>query len=238
MEALLLAHPLGAMFTGELFRGVDEKFTSLELRQINTPPVVLNARQVARLFMAPDQSLVRVSRRTDQSDGSPAGLSVRSDNPFVQPGQPVEVIVYQSENGAALQVSNLHVSRLLLDNAAPKRWGTVAFGLMAVTAYSLGFREITLYAAGRGPITSDEPDELVGFWVWPKFGLNAPLDFVELQGVDHLRGCRSVQDVMSLDRAWWAKHGSGRDMSFDLRPDSRSWRILLDYLYTALEVTP
>ncbi|MES2760085.1 MAG: hypothetical protein V4693_22145 [Pseudomonadota bacterium] len=238
MESLLLAHPLGGLFTGQLFQGVDGALTSLELRDFGNGPLVLNSEQIARLFMAPDQSLVRVMRVADQSDGSPAGISVRSDNPFVQPGQPVEVIAYRSESGASLQISNLHVRRLMLNHLAPKRWCTVAFGLMAVTAYRLAFREVTLYAAGRGPAAPADPDEFVGFLVWPKLGFDAPLAPVDLQGAQHLQRCRWVQDVMAVDPGWWAEHGVGREMSFDLNPDSRSWRILLDYIYAALEVTP
>jgi hypothetical protein len=238
IETVLVTHPLGAMFTGQLFQNVDERLSSIELHNFAKCTLVLDGRQVGRLFMAPDQSLVRVSRRADQSDGSPAGLSVRSDNPFVQPGQPVEVIAYQSENGTALQLRNLHVRRLMLDHQAPQRWCTVAFGLMAVTAYILEFREITLHAAGHGPVMPDEPDEFVGFSVWPKFGFDASLDLVDLQGATHLQTCRTVQDVLAVDPNWWTQHGAGRDMAFDLRPDSRSWRILLKYLYAALEVTP
>jgi hypothetical protein len=238
IETMLLGHPLGTMFNGHLFQGVDDRFTSIELLGFGERPLILDARQVARLFMAPDQSLVCVSRRADQSDGSPAGFSVRSDNPFVQPGEPVEVIAYQSGNGTALRVRNLHVRRLMLDHQAPQRWCTVAFGLMAVTAYTLRFCEITLHAAGRGPIRPEEPDEFVGFSVWPKFGFDAPLDLVELQGATHLQTCRTVQDVLAVDPNWWAQHGAGRDMAFDLRPNSRSWQKLLDYLYAALEVTP
>jgi hypothetical protein len=235
MKQLLLQHPIARLFTGELFQGADERFTGLELVDFGDAPLSLNAEQVGRLFMAPDESVVKVFRLAEQPDGTPAGLSVSSDNPFVQPEQPVEVIAYRSEHGSALQVSNLHVRRLMLDPGTPKRWATIAFGLMAVTAYRFEFHEITLFAAGDGPVAPDDPDEFVGFLVWPKFGFDAPLAPVDLQGAEHLQHCRSVQDVVEVDPDWWAKNGSGRVMAFDLRPDSRSWRILLNYLYGALE---
>lgn len=121
METLLLEHPLGGLITGQLFQGEDEIFAGLEPPDFGATPPVLSSEQVARLFMAPDESIVRVLRLAEQADGSPAGFSVCSDTPFVQPGQPVEVIAYRSENGAALQVSNLDVCNLLLDSEAPKR---------------------------------------------------------------------------------------------------------------------
>lgn len=233
MELLLRDHPLAGLFTGELFYDVDHKLTGLALPNFGENPVMLSPEQVGTLFMAPDESIVRILKLAEQADGSPAGFSVTSDHPFAE--EPVEVIAYRSDDGNALQVSNLHIRKLMLDSAAPDRWCTIAFGLMAIMAYRLEFREITLYAAGRGPVTPDDPDEFVGYLVWPKFGFDAPLEPVDLQGAEHLQNCQTVQDVMEIDPDWWSRHGSGRAMSFDLRPNSRSWNILLNYLFAVLE---
>jgi hypothetical protein len=235
VEQLLLQHELGSLFTGKLFQGEIEPFTGLDIQEFGDQPLSLSAQQVGMLFMAPDESVVKVYKVRERMDGAPAGVSVQSDNPFVQPEQPVEVIAYRGEHGGALQVRNLYVRRLILEQDAPERFCTVAFGLMAVTAYKLEFDKITLFAAGCGPIEADDPDELVGFLVWPKLGFDAPLNAVDLQGADHLQHCRSVQDVMEIDPVWWAERGTGREMTFDLSPGSRSWRILLNYLYGALE---
>ena len=107
---------------------------------------------------------------------------------------------------------------------------------MAISAYRLGFDHITLFAAGNGHIDPDDPDGFVGFAVWPKFGLDATLHPAELNAAptEILRACETVQDVNAADADWWAMHGRGRDMRFDLSADSRSWTILLDYLYQAL----
>ncbi|MYM28320.1 hypothetical protein GTP58_08285 [Duganella sp. CY15W] len=124
----------------------------------------------------------------------------------------------------------------MLTGDAPERLASVAFGLMAILAYRLGFNHISLFAAGNGPIDPDNPDGFVGFAVWPKFGFDAPLALAELTMApsEALRACRTVQEVIAVDPEWWNVHGWGRDMRFDLSADSRSWAILLNYLHQSL----
>lgn len=124
----------------------------------------------------------------------------------------------------------------MLTAAAPERQATVSFGLMAISAYRHGFDHIMQFAAGTGPVNPDDPDRLVGFAVWPKFGFNAPLNPADLNAAHsaRLRECGTVQDVLAADPAWWAAHGGGGFMRFDLTADSRSWDILLNYLYEVL----
>jgi hypothetical protein len=140
------------------------------------------------------------------------------------------------EEGTSLRIDALYIQRLMWAADAPERLTTVAFGLMAITAYRQGFDHITLFAAGNGPIDSDGPDAFVGFAVWPKFGFDAALHHAELNVApsEALRACATVQDVVGIDPDWWLAHGRGRDMHFDLTADSRSWTILLDYLYEVL----
>ena len=61
-------------------------------------------------------------------------------------------------------------------------------------------------------------------------GFDAELLDGETAGVPHLVTCRTVQDVIALDAAWWNANGSQRLMEFDLREESTGWRKLLDYL--------
>lgn len=93
-----------------------------------------------------------------------------------------------------------------------------------------------LFAAGIGPIDPNDPDGFVGFAVWPKFGFDAPLLPAELNAAPSaaLRACETVQDVIAIDADWWEEHGRGRDMRFNLTADSRSWKVLLNYLYDVL----
>lgn len=93
--------------------------------------------------------------------------------------------------------------------------------------------------AGNGPVDPDDPEGFVGFVVWPKFGFDAPLSPAELNTspTAALRACETVQDVIAADIDWWTQCGRGRDMSFDLRANSRSWTILINYLYDVLPLT-
>ena len=75
---------------------------------------------------------------------------------------------------------------------------------------------------------------MVGYQVWPKFGFDAPLIPADLNAVPELDECKSVLDVIEVDALWWEAHGRGREMAFNLTPRSRSWEILLDYLYNLL----
>lgn len=121
------------------------------------------------------------------------------------------VIVYRHDEGTSLRVNALYIRRLVLADDAPERLATVAFGLMAILAYRLGFDTISLFAAGNGAIDPDDADGLVGFAVWPKFGFDAPLDPAELQMApsEILPACRTVQEVIAVAPDWWNEHGRG-----------------------------
>jgi hypothetical protein len=131
---------------------------------------------------------------------------------------------------------SLHLVRVMLNEAAPARFCAVAFGLMACTACRHGFTKMSLFAGGDGPPAADlEKGDLIGYFVWPKFGFDAPLLPVDLNmAPDHIRDCTSILGVVEADLAWWEAHGRGREMYFDLAADSASWKVLLDYLYTVL----
>jgi hypothetical protein len=49
-----------------------------------------------------------------------------------------------------------------------------------------------------------------------------------------LSHCHSVLDVIVADSEWCEQKGRGREMAFDLTSHTRSWDVLLNYLYTAL----
>lgn len=235
LEQYLLELPLGGLFTGEIYTGINEPLTALELEGFGAEKIQLTPVEVGRLFMAPDESIVRILRLRAQADGTPAGFNVWSDNEFVQQGDPVLVVAYQDEDGPGVRLDSLHLARIMLDSDAPARLCTVAFGLMVCTAYRRGFKQVTLFAGGNGPPPVDlEDGDLIGYLVWPKFGFDAQLIPADLNGEPRLRHCHSVLDVVRADSDWWEQHGRGREMTFDLTAHSRSWNVLLNYLYTAL----
>lgn len=222
-------------FQGELYQRDGARLDGLTIKQANGATLRLNEAETGRLFMIPDGSIVWALFVRNRDD-VPAGLEVMANNPFMAEDEHSSVIAYQDDEGRSLRLDALFIRRLILAADAPERLATVAFGLMAITAYRLGFSHITLFAAGNGPVRTDNADALVGFAVWPKFGFDAVLDPAELNAApsDMLRSCRTVQDVMSANPRWWITHGRGRDMRFDLTPHSRSWSILLNYLYEVL----
>lgn len=235
LEEYLLALPLGELFTGDIYTSDDVPLLALNLEGFGTEQITLAAAEVGRLFMAPDESIVQFLRLSEQHDGTPAGFNVWSEGPFVQEGEPVHIVAYQDENGPGVRLDSLHLARIMLDPEAPARLCTVAFGLMVCTAFRLGFKQVTLYAGGNGPPPAVVEDgDLIGYLVWPKFGFDAQLIPADINAEPRLRHCHSVLDVVRTDSDWWEQHGRGREMTFDLTANSRSWIVLLNYLYTAL----
>jgi len=150
IEAALLNLSLGKLFTGQLFDEEDEPINGLFLPDIGRQGTTLTAAEVGRLFMAPDFSIISFRTLAERYDGTPAGLHVFSTNDFVQPDEQVDVVVYKDAHGNGVRIDALNLSRVMLNNDAPERLCTVAFSLLACTAYRKGFDEVTLFAAGRG----------------------------------------------------------------------------------------
>lgn len=236
LEKFLLSLPTGTLFTGELYQLSGERFTGLSLEGFSDDPMWLDATSVGRLFMAPDESTVAALTVPEGDDGTPAGVKMVSDNAFVQQDAPVTIVAYQDEGGPRVRIDSLHLVRVMLNEQAPARFCTVAFGLMACAAYRHGFTKISLFAGGNGPPPVGlEAGDLIGYFVWPKFGFDAVLLPVDLnRAPEHIRNCTSVLGVVSADPAWWEAHGRGREMYFDLASGSASWTVLLNYLYTVL----
>jgi hypothetical protein len=120
----------------------------------------------------------------------------------------------------------LHVDHHYLADDAPHFLGTISFALCAMTAHNLGFVSISLIAGGGRGFNLD----MIGYRYWPKVGFDAALLEDETAGAAYLADCRTVQDVLARDPAWWERNGSQRLMEFDLSEGSPSWEKLLDYL--------
>jgi hypothetical protein len=242
-EALLTGQEIAReYFQGELYHRDGTRLAGISIEQPDGVTLDLGEAEAGRLFMIPDGSSVWALAVKEQGE-APAGLDVMSNNPFMAEDEMTSVIAYRDEEGTSLRVDALYIRRLMLAADAPERLATVSFGLMAISAYRLGFRQISLFAAGNGPVDADDPDGFVGFAVWPKFGFDATLEPADLNAAPSaaLRGAGTVQDVIAIDPSWWTDRGRGQDMYFDLSPNSRSWSILLNYLYEVLpmlEIAP
>jgi hypothetical protein len=235
-ETLLTAHDIARdFFQGELYQRDGTRFGGITIDQPDGSSLDLDEATTGRLFMIPDGSSVWALTVREHGD-APAGLNVMSNNAFMAEDEITSIIAYRDEQGTSLRLNALHIRRLMLAGAAPDRLGTVSFGLMALSAYRLGFVQITLFAAGNGTAVRNDPGDSVGYAVWPKFGFDAPLHPAELNAArSHaLRACQTVQDVIAIAPDWWTEYGRGREMRFDLTANSRSWKVLLNYLYKVL----
>ena len=235
LEALLLEHNWAALFTGRLYWANGHRLERLDWPAFLQFPAAMSPLDAGRLFMAPDESILTANHIPESLDGSLSGLRVSSDNPFVVTNQPLVVIVYRTRAKQTGGSNNLHLGQIVLDPCVPEKFCTIAYGLMAITAYKYSFKQITLFAAGHGAQTQGLHSDMIGYRIWPKFGFDAPLMPVDLQVAPQLSHCRSVQQVLATDACWWTNHGSGRTMVFDLEPESRSWHILINYIFHALE---
>lgn len=236
IEALLLEHKIARnYFRGELYDWLGNSFDGVLLELKGRGPVKLDVETSARLFMIPDNSTVRILNVNEQGN-APAGRNIHFVNSFTQNDEQNSVIVFFVEKTAGVWCNALHITRMMVRPDAPARLCTVGFGMMAVTAWRLGFDHIQLYAAGRGPLHPADPEAFIGYSVWPKFGFDAPVNVAEMSRHPSasMHGLGTVQDVLARAPEWWDACGSGRQMQFDLNPASRSWSILINYLWTTL----
>ncbi|MES2076636.1 MAG: hypothetical protein V4462_13560 [Pseudomonadota bacterium] len=180
-ETLLTEHEIAReFFQGELYqRDGISRLGGIVIQQPGGATIDLDESETGRLFMVPDGSTVWALTVREQNE-APAGLDVMSNSPFMAEDENTSVIAFRDDQGTSLHIDALYIRRLMLAGDAPERLATVAFGLMAISAYRLGFNHISLFAAGNGPIDPDDPDGFVGFAVWPKFGFDAPLVPAEL----------------------------------------------------------
>lgn len=197
----------------------------------------LSAAQAAALFLLLNRSRVNL-RQID--DGEPPGFYCYSMHRWVQPGHWNVVGIYTTPDGQGVYLNSL-IDHIFFreDDDVPDRLGTAGFVLLAVAAYRLGFRKISLLAGGGAPKFWADWDiqGMIGYHVWPKFGFDAPVRAEEVADVPELADCRTVQAVVARDPIWWKEEGgNGRVMEFDLTPCSASWSVLLNYVKNWLDV--
>jgi GNAT superfamily N-acetyltransferase len=105
--------------------------------------------------------------------------------------------------------------------------GADTFGRMIDQAQKLGIETIKTQAQ-RAPDSN-------GYYTWPRFGYDGPLDAIMRSGKtgavislpESLKGAKRVSDLMATKEGteWWKTHGDTIDLTFDLRPGSKSRQI-------------
>lgn len=118
--------------------------------------------------------------------------------------------------------------------ACPAGIGAVALLRMAQVAQSLGFVHVELLAAGGTGIKGAAWTESYwGFATWPRFGFDTRIQQAIrplLAKQPHLANFEYVSEVIATDLEWWKVNGDGWEMTFDLKPGSKSWQTLHSYL--------
>lgn len=115
-----------------------------------------------------------------------------------------------------------------LNGDAPAGIGLISFVRQVMAARELNFAFIRTYAEGF----LDDPDGFIGYYVWARFGFNAPLSDREVSQLPaEYQGCLDLNDLMLRGgHEWWRQNGSARDMIFLLSDDELSLEVLRNYL--------
>ena len=109
---------------------------------------------------------------------------------------------------------------------SPKKIGLVSLAREIYQAKNLGFSYIRTFASGK------KGDENIGYYIWARFGFNAPLTAKEKAKLpDFLKSANDLNDIFLLGgKFWWLQNGTGRDMIFELGENKKSYQIWQAYL--------
>ncbi len=178
----------------------------------------LDSAMWARLVGAPDGATVHVLP-------SPApdyrhGVQLRVDHPWLD-GAAIRY-VFEDLDGDVAMVNDW----LRVRGDAPAGVGTRMLAIQAHMARSLGVLYIAAEAVGAPGSTSN------GYYTWARLGFDGPLP-AQLRAVlpAEWRTAQRVLDIIESPAGpqWWRAHGRRFEGIFDLRAESRSWRVLQGY---------
>jgi len=174
---------------------------------------------LARLTGAPDGSCIAVSLGGEDS----FNLEVKNDL-FKYPSK---YIIVNTEKGLHLElvVDSIYVRQEFQDQGI----GARSVILSIRQAKELGFRAVTLFAAGN----AISRGMFFGYHVWPTLGFDAPLPGHILSKLpNELRGCMRLSDLMRTSDGikWWYDNGVGLALEFALEDNSVSWELLSKYV--------
>jgi hypothetical protein len=227
----LLEHGVAQEYlTGTGIRFDGSNLTPVDRFKLPFGELELSTLEFAHLFLVFDGSRVhQQAEKHSTLDDAPPGLYFTVVNNRIIQNQHKNRsgLIVEDVGTADLFIESLHIDHFFLnERKTPLSLGTFAFSLCAITAHLAGLAHISLIAAGGKGFGKRH----IGYKVWPKLGFDAELPPDEIDGAPHLQACRTVQDVLALDAAWWDEHGSQRRMEFDLGAHSTSWRKLIPYL--------
>lgn len=140
-------------------------------------------------------------------------------------------LIEQIRIGGSSQEFGLFITNEFFQLAgdAPQGIGLVSFTRQVIAARELGFSFIRTYAEG----SAHDPDGFIGYYVWARFGFNAPLNEDETIILPtEIKGCNDLNELMLRPEGheWWRQNGSARDMIFLLSDGELSLTVLRNYL--------
>lgn len=172
----------------------------------------------ALLVGAPDGAVVEVLPSPAQDYQH--GVQLRVDHPWFN-GTAIRYLFADADGDVAMVNDWLHVR-----DEAPPGIGTRLLAHQAATAESLGVLYLAAEAAGSPGSTVN------GYYTWARLGFDGLIpEQVRAQLPSEWRAARTVLDLIERPggAVWWRTHGRTYNATFDLRPGSRSWRVLQGY---------
>ncbi len=169
----------------------------------------------------------RITWLQTSSDRAGLEISITAENEELGINEMSRVLRFTREP----HVYNDHL--LFVPSATGQGSGARLFGHQVAKARALGFKRIDVYAA-RAPTMN-------GYYTWPRFGYDAPLEdglrYVVEREFRERTGRTLPSDVKTLQRLFaepdgasiWRDVGSSLSMKFDLDPESLSSAVLNAY---------
>jgi len=176
---------------------------------------------LARLTGAPDGSWITVSR----GGGGEDFLSLEVKNDLFK--YPSKYFIFNVEEGLDFELSVDSI--YLREESHYQGIGTRSVILSIRQAKELGFRAVTLFAAGN----AISRGMFFGYHVWPTLGFDAPLPGHILSKLPRkLQGGVLLSDLMRTSEGikWWYDNGVGLALEFALENSSVSWELLSKYV--------
>jgi hypothetical protein len=196
---------------------------SIELAHVRD---FLSKTKIIELTGAPKGSLISVKR-----DGNTIGFKV-SNAIFAED---MHYFLVREPDGASYHIKN--VVLVLREEFTNQGIGTRCvikeIHAAAKLAANYPIHSIKLDAIGNHDFFDDEKYPMRGYYVWARIGFDGEIpDSVKPRLSSVYRGCQNISELMrdSQGRKEWLRHGDSAPLTFDLHPNSNSWKLLSQYM--------
>lgn len=183
------------------------------------------AQDAASVSGATDDAVVKIELNDSDPATAEVGIIVRADG-----YEATRLIAIDGHGKRYLKANTFNVEKQYQGQGifAPR-----VFGRMVEQGARLGLDRIVT-TAERSPNAN-------GYYTWARFGYDAPLR-ADHKGKlpESLRGAEKISDLMASEEGqqWWKTHGDTTEMTFDLKPGSKSRKIWEAYLEEKKATSP